>query len=159
MKIDKHTKFKKIAPLITDENLEDVLQQAICKPLAVPVVEMSIAEFASVTSGEYEREIMKQKYAFEVLGQMKQLRKEVADLNRLVERLTPPETIEEKAAKNGVIFPDLPTRMVLDILDRFPAIKSFDEAEQHSVAEWLVIFKARCASENYQRNLMNQRKQ
>lgn len=151
MKIDRHTKTKDILPLLTKERIEDLLGKVSPVPVKRTLWEMTIEEFSEVVDGTwFEKIFVKEKRFLNAMGMYKTMYTDLENFGKYVESFKVKKTAEEKAAAEGIDFPDLPTRMCIDIV-RFFSLHSFEEAEKHSVTDWLVIYQDEASSAIFQR--------
>lgn len=154
MKITKKTKTSEILPFLTKDNLEDLLKQVETVPLEKTLMSMTIAEFDGVINNEegFLMNLVKDnKYALQFLGKLKSYRTQIEGLNSFFKRFEVKLSPEETAAAKGVLFPDTIQRMLLTCCSFFH-LKSFDEAEDCKVSDYLLIFQDEASTAQYQRN-------
>lgn len=154
MKITKKTKTRDILPLLTKERLEDLLEQVEPVPLEKTLLSMSIYEFNDVINDEETlllNLIKGNKYALQFLGKLKSFRTQIDGLNSFFKRIEVKQSSEESSAARGVLFPDIIQKMLLTCC-RFFHLKSFEEAEQCKVSDYMLIYQSEAANAIYQRN-------
>lgn len=153
MQITKHTKTKHVLPLLTKETMEELLQKVPPVPLKKPLLKMTVGEFSTLLDDEtqYIANILSAWNAFKAFGRLKQFRIELEQIQKFMKLYDHQPTQEEKAAENGVVFPNFGQRMLIDCV-KFFGLKSFKEAEKVPLSEWLTIFQSEASSVLYQRN-------
>lgn len=153
MRIDKHTKTKRILPLLTKETLEDLLAKVPAMPLRKPLLQMTVGEFADILEDEtqYIANILAARKAFKAFGRLKQFRIELEQIQKFMKLYDHTPSQEEKAAEKGVRFPSFGQRMLIDCV-KFFGLHSFKEAEKVPLSEWLTVFQSEASSVLYQRN-------
>lgn len=153
MKITRRTLTKDILPLLTEERLEEVLEQVQEVPLRKPLLSMSIREFGEIVSDEetFLLSLVKQnRRALRFLGRLKSYRKAMDSLNRFIKTFDVEQTAEEKAAAKGVLFPNFQQRMLLTCA-KFFGYKSLEEAGGCRLADYLTIFQDEASAMLFQR--------
>lgn len=85
------------------------------------------------------------------LGQLKQFRKEMKGLTDYLQKMSIPQSLEEKMAGKDVEAPDFISRMLIDVT-KFFNLHSFEEAEQIKVCDYLLILQDQVATAKYNRN-------
>jgi len=154
MLITKKTKTKHILPLLSDAAIvEQLLDKIEPYPLDKDIIEMTIAEFASIVDDdeEYVKGLLKEKYAYKAFGKLKSYQQQMKSLNSWLKRLEIQQTSEEKQASLGVEFPSMIERMLLTVTEFFH-LTSFEEAEKVKLSNYLLIAKDKVADTKYQRN-------
>lgn len=154
MKITKNTRTRDLLPLLTKDNLEQVLEQVPEQPLEKPLLSMSVAEFGEIVSDEEDWLLelaRKNRRALDFLGKLKRFQAEMNGISSFLKRFECTQTNEEKSAASGVLFPTLPQRMLLECCEFFH-LHSFEDAEKCKVSDWLLVFQNNASSVLYQRN-------
>lgn len=151
MYITKKTRTREIIHFIDESNIEEIISKIPPYPLKKSVMELTIDEFNTVSSEDYIKQILKEKYAYKALGKLRTLREQM----KLVEKLSSINTIEqsaeEKQAANGIQFVSGIERMLIDVTEFFH-LHSFAEAEKRTVGEWIVINMHKTSQAKYERN-------
>lgn len=151
MKIDRHTKTKDILPLLTKERIDELMPKVAAIPVKPTLWEMTIEEFSDVVDGTwFDRIFAKEKRFLTAMGKYKTMYMALDSFSKYVESFKIKKTAEEKAASEGIDFPDLPTRMCIDMV-KFFHLHSFAEAEKKSVTDWIVYFQDEASSAIFQR--------
>lgn len=154
MKITSHTRTNQILPLLNEDNIKDVLGQVEAFQLETPILGLTVGEFGELIMDDtayLEKLVKNNPKALMFLGRLKQFRKEMDNLLAFLKKFDIPQSQEEKAASNGILFPNLPQRMLLDCASFFH-LHSFEEAEKCKVSEWVLIFQNDASMAQYQRN-------
>lgn len=153
MKIDNRTKTKDVLPLLTQDNIECLLDDV--SPILFynkPVIGMTIEEFSEVLDEKSVIErLLSEEYFIVFLGKLKDYRTQMKELNTYLKKFELYQTPEQKAAAQGIIFPDLIQRMLLTCA-KFFHFKSFEEAQQSKVCDYLLIMQDEASSAQYQQN-------
>ena len=153
MRITRRTRTKDILPLLTKERLDDLLQQVPEVPLRKPLLSMTVGEFGDIIEDEegFLLSLAKgNRRALRFLGRLKSYRSQMDGLNRFLKRFDIEQSKEEKAAAKGVLFPNMPQRMLLTCC-KFFHLKSFRKAEKCKLSEYLTIFQDEASSVVFQR--------
>ena len=153
VKITKRTKTAEIAPLLTKERIEQFLERVDEVALEKPIMEMPLREFKDALKDDYYVHFLDEKYAIDAFGKIKSYKRQMEDISKLIELYSIERTAEEKMASQGVNFPDTITSMIDDVKGYFQGIKSFEEAQERTIGDWLVIAKINKAKFQYQSNL------
>lgn len=159
MRITYRTKTKDILPLLTKERVDDLMEKIPVVPYK-QIIGMTIAEFGELMMDEtdyiYRNIIRKNKRFLDCFGKIKDLKTQLDGLNNFIGKYNRQLTNEEKQAQRGIMYPTFIQRVLLDIVDYFH-LKSFDEAEKKTVADWLLVYQNKAAESlynyNYQRIL------
>lgn len=157
VRLDKKSKTKKVLPLLSAEDIEEIMKQIDEVPLETPILEMTIAQFSAVVDDEstfIEDILTKEKYLFNALGRLKSYKRQMNELTNFFKLYDIKQTKEEKQAAVGVVFPDMLSKMLLTVT-KFFGLKSFDEAEKVKLSAYLMIFQDESSSALYQRNYNN----
>ncbi len=154
IRITNRTKTKDILPLLNAENIERLLDAVPEYPLETAVLLMKIKQFASILEDEesFISQLLNEKRALVAFGRLKQYRKEIKQFADFLKLYDIKEGNEEKQAKKGIVFPKMSMRMLSDVV-RYFHLKSFDEAEDYTVSQWVAIFQEDAANALYQRRL------
>ena len=153
MKITKKTRTRDILPLLTKENLEEVLKDVPEVPLKKPILSLTVREFGEIVSDEegYILGLVRgNRSALRFLGRLKSYRKAMDSLNRFIKTFDVEQTAEEKAAAKGVLFPNFQQRMLLTCA-KFFGYKSLEEAGGCKLADYLTIFQDEASAMLFQR--------
>lgn len=153
MRITKKTRTKSILPLLTKDNLEDLLKQVEPVPLEKSILSMSLTEFNDIISDEesFMLELVKHnRKALQFLGKLKSFRNQMQSLNSFFKKLEVKQSPEETAAAKGVMFPDIIQKMLITCCSFFH-LNSFEEAEKCTVGSYMLIYQNEAANAIYQR--------
>lgn len=155
MQITKRTRLKELLPLLASkERIESVLDQIDEYPLKKDVLSMTIGEFSEIVLEEekFIAAIMRpNERAYIALGRLKNYRRQMKQLLDWIKKFNVKQSADEKQAAIGIDFPDMMSRMLLTVTEYFH-LKSFKEAEDVPLADWLLIFQDQATSIKYQRN-------
>lgn len=154
IRITKRTRTRDILPLLNAESIERLLDAVPEYPLETTVLSMKIRQFASILEDEesFIAQILNEKRALVAFGRLKQYRKEIKQFANFLKLYDFKEGNDETQAKKGIVFPKMSMRMLSDVV-RYFHLKSFDEAEDYTVSQWLAIFQEDAANALYQRRL------
>ena len=154
IRITKRTKTRDILPLLNADNIERLLDVVPEYPLGTAVLSMKIKQFASILEDEesFISQLLNEKHALVAFGRLKQYRKEIKQFTNFIKLYDFKEDNDEAQAKKGIVFPKMSMRMLSDCV-RYFHLKSFDEAEDYTVSQWLAIFQEDAANALYQRRL------
>lgn len=154
IKITKRTKTKNILPLLNESSFNRLLDAVPEYPLETSIFSMRIRQFAEILENETEfiSMLLKHKRILVAVGRVKQYKKEVESLSKFLKMYDYKQTYEEKQASHGIVYPSMAQRMLTDCV-RFFCLKSFEEAEEKTVSDWLTVFQSDAANALYQRKL------
>ena len=154
MKITYKTRTKDILPLINEKNINDLLDVVPPYPLEKPIMSMTIKEFALMLDSESDflARLMSHKRALISFGRLKQYKIEIENIGNFMKRFECKHKPEEEQAARGILFPDTSMRMLIDCV-KFFHLKSFEEAEQCKVSDWLIIMQNDGANTLFERKL------
>lgn len=152
MIITKRTKTKDVLPFINKENIDYILENVPEVELKKSIMNMTIEEFSEIILNEeaFILAFLKEKRAFKAFGKLKSYRKQMDDIQKFMKLYDIKQTNEEKQAANGIIFPDMVSRMLITVT-KFFSLKSFDEAKKVKISDFLMIFQDENSSIQYQR--------
>lgn len=154
MLITTKTKTKNVLPLLsTKELVEEFIEKVEPYPLDKDILSMTIAEFSNIILEEdaYIQSLLSEKLAFKAFGKVKSYRQQMKQLADWMKKLEIKQSEDEKRAAIGVNFPDMIQRMLITVT-KFFGLKSFDEAENVKLADYLLIAMSESADIKYQRN-------
>lgn len=131
-------------------------------PLRTPIVNMTVGQFCRVLSGEMEGVLLRQRRALKALGQLKQLRAELKQMESLLRSLqTQPDADEAMAMGSVAIKPTAEETLLLeaaeafglDRLERRGKLKNplHPAAEDVPLSELIVYKRREAASAQYRR--------
>lgn len=154
IKINWKTKTKDILPLLNAENIERLLDAVPEYPLETAVLLMKIKQFASILEDEesFISQLLNEKRALVAFGRLKSYKRQIEEFANFIKLYDFKEDNDEAQAKKGIVFPKMSMRMLSDCV-RYFHLKSFDEAEDYTVSQWLAIFQEDAANALYQRRL------
>ena len=154
IKITKRTKTKDILPLLNEDSFKRLLDSVPEHPLETSVFSMRIRTFAEILENETDfiASLLSHKRLLVAVGRVKEYKKEVENLSNFLKRYDYQQTSEEKQASQGILYPTMSQRMLTDCV-RFFNLKSFEEAEEKTVSDWLTVFQSDAAAALYQRKL------
>ena len=154
MLVTTKTKTKHIVPILsTKELVEEFIEKVDPYPLDKDIISMTIAEFSNIILDEesYIQSLLNEKLAYVAFGKVKSYRQQMKQLADWMKKLEVKQSEDEKRAAIGVDFPDLIQRMLITVT-KFFGLKSFDEAENVKLADYLLIAMSESADIKYQRN-------
>lgn len=148
------TKTKDILPLLNAENIERLLEVMPEQPLETAIFSMKIKQFADILEDEemFISQILKEKRALIAFGRLKTYKKQIEQFANFLKMYDFKKTSEETAASKGIVFPNLSQRMMSDCV-RYFHLKSFTEAENCTISDWLTVFQEDAANALYQRRM------
>lgn len=154
MRITKWTKTRDVLPLLTEKNIKSLVDAVPAYPYK-SVLTMRISEFGELVEDEAsyitEHIFSKQRRFLKAFGMMKDLKNQMENLGKFLEKFSKKQTPEEKQAARGIMFPTFIQRMLLDLV-KFFHLNSFEEAEKMKVCDWLLVFQAESSNNLYQYN-------
>lgn len=151
MVITKKTKTKDIIPFLNAERMDTILSAVDEYQLEKPLLEMTISEFIECLDPEYPMMFLTEKYLYKAFGRLKSFRRQLDDITRYLELNKTEPTADQKKAANGVVFPTFEENMLFTVTEYFH-LKSFDEAENVKLSNYLLIAKKTSADAKYQYN-------
>lgn len=152
MKIDRRTRMRSIMPLLTEERVQQLAEQVPCVPLDKPLLRMTCGEFIEALEADYPMRYLRERRVFTAFGHFRQYMEEMRSVTNYIKRCEVEQDADEKAAANGVNFPSLGERILVDCVRHF-SLHSTAEAERIPLADWLLMLKSDSAAAQYQRNL------
>lgn len=156
MKITYKTRTSEVLPLLmTHHDRVEWLLEQVPEAEYRKITSFTITEFSELLDDEVayiERNIMTEKRFFDAFGKLKNLKRQMDELNNFLKSLSIDQSAEEKQAIRGVNGPSFIQNMMMDVVEFFN-LNSFDEAEKRTVAEWLMVFQKRAYEAKVQRNL------
>lgn len=155
MLITKRTRVKDIVPLITNqERINELIDLFPEYPLEKDILQMTVGQFCElcINEDDYLNEILKpRERAYKAFGRLKSYRNQMKNLSDYLKRFEIHLTQEEKAAGQGVDFPDTPERILLDCVKAYH-LHSTKEAEDLPLTDWILVLKDQVATARYSRN-------
>ena len=153
MKITHKTKTVDILPLLDDNNIKDFLSQIPSYPLEKSIMSMTIKQFSDILTDEetFIKKLLNQKRALVAFGMLNEYKKQIEDIAKFMKLYDYKRSQDEEQATKGIVFPDFSIRMLADCV-KFFHLKSFDEAENCKVSDWLTIFQIEAANTLLQHN-------
>lgn len=155
MKITPKTKIKDITPVLTDELFQRILNAVEPVELETSVVEMTIDEYSDMVNDlpKFTEDNFLQPDMLVVVGfgRIKQLQRELDNLGSWLNKFKTPLSKDEKQASTGIEFPSQVASMLITVTEFF-GLKSFKEAEQVKLCDYLLIYQHRQTQEMFQRN-------
>lgn len=153
MKITRKTKMADITAILNEDRVRQLSQQVPAKPLEKPLLKMSCGEFIAAMDEEFAMSFFKrEKYAFDAFGKYRQYLDEMQGVTAYLKRYEVEQEADEKAAAQGVDFPSLGERILLDCVRHYN-LHSTAEAERMPIVDWLLVVKSDGAAAQYQRRL------
>lgn len=154
MLITKKTKFKDVCPLLNENNFEKFLSLIPEHPLEKDIISMTIGEFSEIVLNEnkYIQNLLKPNEKVLVCcGKLRSFRRQMKNITDYLQKMSIPQSLEEKMAGKDVEAPDFISRMLIDVT-KFFNLHSFAEAEQIKVCDYLLILQDQVATAKYNRN-------
>lgn len=159
MQVTKKTRTREVLPLLNSKRMEEILKKVPAIPLKKHVVDFTVGEFIQAMTTEWVvKQVKRRRKALDALGWLRSFRKEMAQIQKFIEKCQPPQDEDAKAAAVGVNFPTPQERMLLDCVKAF-GLKRMDGkflrygATDVPLAEYLILVKDQAASAKYQYNL------
>ena len=150
MKIDRHTRTKRVLPLLSEERLQIILDQVPAVPLKKAVLEMTVGEFIEATDENYVASLLTERRALKAFGRVKQYRQEMKAVYDYLSRYETSTTSEERRAANGIDFPSAQETMLMECVE-FYHLRSTDEAQRLPLSDYLLMKKYKGANALFQR--------
>lgn len=147
--------------MLNEERIKQLSEQVPAVVLDKPLLKMSVGEFVQALDEKYALSIINgEEYAFMAFGKYKQYMQELQAITNYIKKYEVETEGDEKAAMQGVEFPSLQERILLDCV-RFYHLHSTEESETLPITDWLIVVKSEGAAAQYQRNLskIQQRRQ
>lgn len=155
MKITYRTLIKDLLPFIDKESFEIILEKVDPQPLECSLLNMSIAEYSELiedTERYIETNILHNETTVWLgFGRLKQLRIELDELDKWLKKFKVPTSKDEKQAAIGIEFPDNTANMLITVTEFFH-LKSFAEAEQVKLCDYLLIYQHQQTQQLFQHN-------
>lgn len=153
MKITRRTKMREILPLLNDERIAMLSDKVAACPLAKPLLSMTCGEFIEALDERYAMSFFgSNERVCVAFGRYKQYIAEMQQVTAYLQRYEVEQEADEKAAANGVDFPSMQERILLDCVRHYN-LHSTAEAERLPIADWLLCVKSEGAAAQYQRKL------
>lgn len=154
MEISNRTTVGEASPFLKGEHFEHLLEICDPMPLPHPVIKMTVGEFIEALDEHYALDFIKDREELLVVavGRVKQFRKEMEDVSKILKQNEIKPTTEEISAQRGVIFPSFKESILCDCLEWFN-LHSLDEAENIPLSNYLILKRKKSAEALYERNL------
>lgn len=153
MKITSDTKVAEVLPLLNEERFSLIVDAVEPYLLPKPLTAMTCAEFIEALDEKYAMRFLERSERVVVaFGRYKEFLKQMQDITTYLKQYEVEQDADEKAAAQGVKFPSMQERILLDCI-RFYHLHSPDEAERLPVAAWLLCVKSEGTAAQYQRKL------
>lgn len=154
MQITKRTRMRELLPLLVNkERIDSLLEQTEEYTLDKNILSMSIGEFIEIVTDEekFISTLMRpRERAYKALGRLKSYQRQMRELLAWMKKLQVKQTNQEKSAAFNILFPDFCSRMLITVTEFFH-LKSFKEAENVPLADYLLILQDQSTSIQYQR--------
>lgn len=152
IELTKWTKTKDVIPLLDVDTINGFLEKLPEVQLKKPILDFTLKEFGELLEDEeaYIRKLFNTRRLFTALGRLKSYRRQMKEINAFLKLYEMPQTKEERAAAQGIIFPDMVTKMVLSVI-KFFGYKSIWRAERVKLRTYLMIFQEEASGMMYQR--------
>lgn len=152
MLITRRTRTRDVLPFVTDKETMDRIIGAVDEvPLDKPLIEMTIAEFAETTDEDYVLRFLNEKYAWKAFGKLKSLKKQTEEITKFLQMNEVKPNKDQESAAIGVVFPDMVEQMLIRVTEFFH-LKSFDEAEQVKLSNYMLINKKDSSEAKFRSN-------
>jgi hypothetical protein len=168
MLITKKTKLSECSIFLTEEILNVISEKVPDEYLSRydSILKGSIGDFIRLMTGD--QDFFKQYFfnenkdvtVYEYAAKLKHLKQEIDKIINYLNSLSVKQAPEEIQAAKGVAFPKFAESMLVYSQQKF-FLRSFKEAEEISLSEFILHKKTDLANQNYERNLrmINDRKQ
>lgn len=140
MLITRRTKTKSVLPFLNADRLSQILEAVEPYPLDKDVVQMTLGEFFECMDDSYAYKFMEEKYAYVAFGKLKSFKQQMEGIMKFLRMNEVKPNAEQERAAVGVVFPDFEEQALITVTEFF-GLKSFDEAEQVKVSNFLLIHK------------------
>lgn len=152
MKITKRTRMRDIAPLLTDERTQELARSCPAVPLRKPLLQMSVGEFVMALEEGFALSLLTERRALVAFGRFRSYLEELELITRYIKSYEVKPTADERKASEGVRFPSLGERILLDCV-RVYGLHSTEEAERMPISDWLLVVKNEGSAAQYQRRM------
>lgn len=154
VKITNKTTVGEALPFLKGEHLEELLKICDPIPLKKPVISMTLGEFLECLDDNYYQTFFEdyQELLVVAIGRVNQFKKEMEDISKVMKLNEVTESAEEKAAKNGIVWPSFQENMLCNALDWFH-LHSLDDAENIPLSNYLVYARKVAAEAKFERQL------
>lgn len=153
MKVMATTKMRELLPLLNEERIRQLAAEIPPRPLDKPLLHMTCGEFVEALDEQYAMSyFQREELAFDAFGKYRQFLDEMQAITAYLKRYEVTTDADEKAAAQGVEFPTMQERILLDCV-RFYSLHSTVEAEKLPLGDWLLVVKSEGAAAQYQRRL------
>lgn len=151
MLITKKTKTEDVLPFMTEENFKKLLDAVDEYPLDKPLIEMTIGEFIETLEDGYAMRFMEEKYVYKSFGKLKSFKNQMEGINKFFEMNEVEPSADHKNASIGVNFLTFEENMLYKTAEFFH-LKSFDEAENVKLSNYMLIHKKESSEAKFQHN-------
>lgn len=151
MLITKKTKTKDVIPFLNEENFEKILKAVDEYPLEKPLLEMTIGEFIEALEEGYAMKYMEEKYVYKAFGKLKSYKNQMEMISKYLQLNDIEPSADQKAAANGVHFLTFEEGMLYKAAEFFN-LKSFEEAENVKLSNYMLIHKKESSEAKFQHN-------
>lgn len=154
MTITDKTTVGEAIPFIKSEHFEELLEKCDPMPLKKPIIAMTLGEFIEALGENYYETFFDdyQELLVVAIGRVKQYKKEIDDISKVLQLNEIKESSEEQAAKKGIVWPSFQENMLCSAVDWFH-LHSLDEAENLPLSNYLIYARKVAAEAKYERNL------
>ncbi len=139
-------------PLLNEERLKELVERVPPVPLKKSLLDMTCGEFIEAMDEGYVLRLLKARRIVKALGRYRQYLSELEIITNYMKRYEVAQTSEEKAAAQGVAFPSIGERILVESVRHYH-LHSTAEAEKLPLADWLLCFKDEGSKAQYQHRL------
>lgn len=151
MIITKRTKTKDLLPLLDEERFQKVLDAVDEYPLKKPLLSMTIGQFIEALEDGYAMQYLNEKYVYKAFGKLKSFKNQMEAITRFFKLNEIETSADHKNASNGVTFLTFEESMLYKAAEFFH-LKSFDEAENVKLSNYMLIWKKETSEMKFQHN-------
>ena len=154
MIITRKTTTREVLNVLNGDQITQLIEALQPYPLEVPLLMMSVGDYLRITGGGEDAMagLLSEPLAYKAFGRIKQLRKEVEQLTKYLQRYEVVQEPEEVQAQQGVPFPT-PAERVLTTCVKYYHLHSTAEAERLPLSDYVMAFKDMASDAIYQRKL------
>lgn len=153
MKVNRHTKMRDLLPFLNEERVKRLAAEVPAVPLDKPLLRMTCGEFIEALDESYALSyFQRERYAFTAFGKYRQYLEEMQGVTAYLKRYEVEQDADEKAAAQGMDFPSMQERILLDCVRAYH-LHATEEAERLPITDWLLVVKSEGAAAQYQRRL------
>ncbi len=156
MEITKDTTVGEASPFLKEEHIKELMESDKVAPMAYgkPLVSMTVGEFLECLDENYTMRFFNDPEVPLVvaIGRLKWFKRQMEDVQKVLQINELKLSQEERAAQTGVVFPSFQESVLCDCVEWFN-LHSLDAAESVPFSNYLVMKRKKSAEALYDRNL------